>query len=112
MEALKLKIFDVLTEKIAVSEFENWLYNSEYLNHKISHDSLVFNVININYRKENALNKIEEITSKIFSDEELLIAKIEKYSLKIINSDNAENFKKYVYKIIEDLDYDIDLTPY
>ncbi len=39
MEALKLKIFDVLTKRIAASEFENWLYNSEEFMNQISLNS-------------------------------------------------------------------------
>ena len=112
METLKLKIFDILTEKITVSEFENWLYDSEYLKHKITEDSLIFNVININYKEEDAINRIEEIASEIFSDEEFLIVKIERYCFKIINSDNTDDYKNYVSKIIENFDFDNDSEPY
>lgn len=52
MGALNLKIFDVLTEKINVSEFENWLYNSDEFLSKIDSNSFYFDLISINYKSE------------------------------------------------------------
>jgi len=106
MEALKLKIFDVLTEKIKVSEFENWLYNSEYLETEIKGDSLFFDVVNINYRKEDSISLLERIASKSFTYEELLAIKIVHNCIKIRNSKNTNDYKEYVQKIIVDLDFD------
>ena len=108
MEALKLKIFDVLTEKMSILEFENWLYNSTYLSQNIKGDSLLFNVININYRERNSLKELENIASNIFSFEELLAKRLEKNCIKIINSRNSDNYKNYVSNIIQDFDFDID----
>ena len=112
MEALKLKIFDVLTEKIAVSEFENWLYSSEYINQKIKADSLFFNVININYREAKSIKELKEITASIFTDEELLVVKLLQNCIKIKNAEASKNIKKSVVGIISDFDYCTDLNPF
>ena len=112
MEALKLKIFDVLTEKIAVSEFENWLYSSEYINQKIKADSLFFNVININYREAKSIKELKEITASIFTDEELLVVKLLQNCIKIKNAEASKNIKKSVVGIISDFDYCTELNPF
>ena len=112
MEALKLKIFDVLTEKIAVSEFENWLYSSEYINQKIKADSLFFNVININYREAKSIKELKEITASIFTDEELLVVNLLQNCIKIKNAEASKNIKKPVVGIISDFDYCTDLNPF
>lgn len=52
MDALKLKIFDVLLERITVPEFENWLYDSEEILNDLESNSLYFDVITINYRNK------------------------------------------------------------
>ncbi|GAL60676.1 hypothetical protein [Algibacter lectus] len=112
MEALKLKIFDVLTEKIAVSQFENWLYSSEYINQKIKADSLFFNVININYREAKSIKELKEITASIFTDEELLVVKLLQNCIKIKNAEASKNIKKSVVGIISDFDYCTELNPF
>ncbi|SFC70008.1 hypothetical protein SAMN04489722_103207 [Algibacter lectus] len=112
MEALKLKIFDVLTEKIAVSQFENWLYSSEYINQKIKADSLFFNIININYREAKSIKELKEITASIFTDEELLVVKLLQNCIKIKNAEASKNIKKSVVGIISDFDYYTELNPF
>ncbi|REE27930.1 hypothetical protein [Winogradskyella pacifica] len=108
METLKLKIYDVLKEEITISEFENWLYNSEYMKTEIKADSLLFDVININYRLENSLKILKNLSLKNFSEEELLIFKLEYNCYKIVNSEDTKNYKKYVLNIIQDFEFDND----
>ncbi|MWW24285.1 hypothetical protein [Algibacter lectus] len=112
MEALKLKIFDVLTEKIAVSEFENWLYSSEYINQKIKADSLFFNVININYREAKSIKELKEITASIFTDEELLVVNLLQGCKKIARSESFENFKNHISNIVSDFDCNTDFNSF
>ncbi len=63
MEALKLKIFDVLVNNITIEEFENWLYNSKLLEEKLKENSLIFEVVNINYRLDNSMKMLKNIAS-------------------------------------------------
>jgi len=112
MDALKLKIFDVLTEKISVSEFENWLYSSELLDEKLKEDSLMFEVVNVNYRLENSLKMLKNIASTIFDDEDFLVIKIEDNCRKIINTNEPEKIKDYVFNIIQDYNFDIESNVY
>ncbi|WP_055447360.1 hypothetical protein [Lacinutrix mariniflava] len=72
MEVLKLKIFDVLTEKISVSEFENWLYGSEEFVRQININSFYFDLISINYKNEEWLKKFENILILHFENNELI----------------------------------------
>ena len=108
MDALKLKIFDVLTEKISVSEFENWLYSSELLDEKLKENSLMFEVVNVNYKLENSLKMLKNIASTIFDDEDFLVIKIEDNCRKIINTNEPEKIKDYVFNIIQDYNFDIE----
>jgi len=112
MNELSLKIFDVLTKKISVSEFENWLYNSEFLQNDLKENSLVFDVININYRNPNALKVLKNITSNVFDDKDLIIMKIIENCYKIINANNSRDYEKYVYNIIENYNFDIECEAY
>jgi hypothetical protein len=112
MEVLKLKIFDTITKKVSVSEFEKWLYNSKYLNFNIKGDSLVFNVVNINYKRSSAINELKEVAFEIFSGNEIFACKLEKYCFNIIRSEIKTNYKNLVKKIIEIDEHDSDFEMY
>ena len=64
METLKRKIFDVLTGKITVSEFENWLYNCEEILENLDSNSFYFDVIEVNYKS----NKCKQLLTNIFKE--------------------------------------------
>ncbi len=50
MENLKLKIFDVLTNKISISDYENWLYTDPEILNAIETNDLVYKIICLNYK--------------------------------------------------------------
>ena len=112
METLKLKIYDVLIEEITISEFENWLYNSEYMKTEIKSDSLLFAVININYRLESSLKTLRNLMLENFSEEELLVFKLEYNCYNIVNSNDTKNYKKFVLNIIQDFEFNNDLEAF
>jgi hypothetical protein len=109
MKILKLKIFDVLTEKIKISEFEKWMYTSEVFMSQVESSALYFDVININYRNENALDSLLKITPGIFSEDDLLLVKLVDNCIKIVNAENTKSFKKYVFNIINEFNFEHDL---
>jgi len=108
MKTLKLKIFDVLVEKITVLEFENWLYSSEFLKEELRSNSLIFNLVGLNYKKDGIIKKFKEITSEVFCDKERLTIRIELECRNIIKANNSEEIENSVLKIIEDFDFDHD----
>jgi len=80
MEALKLKIFEVLTEKIAVEEFENWLYNSEEILGNLNSNSFYFDLISINFKDEKwklELSQIVDTDLWVLSETEKLCREIQ-----------------------------------
>ena len=112
METLKLKIFEILVNDITIEEFETWLYKSDLLNENLKENSLIFEVITINYRKETALKELKYIASTLFNEEHLVVMKIEVNCRKIVKSNTPKNLEKYVFNIIEDFNFEIDSTIY
>tara|TARA_R110002033_G_scaffold32024_3_gene69308 strand:+ start:604 stop:1107 length:504 start_codon:yes stop_codon:yes gene_type:complete len=112
METLKLKIFEVLVNDITIEEFETWLYKSDLLNENLKENSLIFEVITINYRKKTALKDLKYIASTLFNEEHLAVMKIEVNCRKIVNSNTPKHLEKYVFNIIEDFNFEIESTVY
>lgn len=112
METLKLKIFEVLVNDITIEEFETWLYKSDLLNENLKENSLIFEVITINYRKETALKELKYIASTLFDEKHLVVMKIEANCRKIVNSITPKNIEKYVFNIIEGFNFEMESTVY
>ena len=112
METLKLKIFDVLVNNITIEEFENWLYNSKLLEEKLKENSLIFEVVNINYRLDNSMKMLKNIASNIFEEDDFLVMKIEENCKKIVNTDDPKNIEKYVLNIVQDYNFDLESNVY
>ena len=108
MEALKLKIFDVLTEKIAVSEFENWLYNSEEFMNQIDSNSFYFDVISINYKDEKWQKQLDDLTRRKYDEDFMILYNIERCCIEILESQNPEKIYQILSKLVHDFDYDTD----
>ncbi|MUU79177.1 hypothetical protein [Winogradskyella endarachnes] len=112
METLKLKIIEVLVNDISIEEFEKWLYQSDLLNENLKQNSLIFEVITINYRKETALKELKNIASTLFDEKHLVAMKIKVNCRKIVNSNTPKNIEKYVFNIIKDFNFEIESTVY
>lgn len=108
METLELKIFDVLVGNITIEVFEKWLYQSKFLEERLKADSLIFEIVNINYRSDDSLKKLKNIADEVFDEKDLLAMKIETNCEKISNTDVNEDIEKYVWNIIEDYNFDIE----
>lgn len=108
MEALKFKIFDALTEKITVSEFENWLYNSQEFISLIDSIPFYFDVISINYRDEKWSDNLEKLFKEYYYEDLQVIYKIEKSCLEIIKSESPEIVYKILSNLLDDFDYQTD----
>ncbi|GAA3643282.1 hypothetical protein [Flavivirga jejuensis] len=106
MEVLKLKIFDVLIEKITVSEFENWLYNSEEIIENLNSNPYYFDLISINYKNEEWLKQLNNLIKEKYSEDYLIILKIEKGCLQICQSKTPYQVYQILSELIRDFDYD------
>ncbi|NMH88952.1 hypothetical protein [Flavivirga algicola] len=109
MEALKIKIFDVLTEKITVSEFENWLYNSEEILENLKSNTFYFDLISINYKSKKWLKELNDLIKDKYDEDYLIILKIERGCLEICQSETPSQVYQTLSKLIIDFDYETDL---
>lgn len=110
MEALNLKIFDVLTEKINVSEFENWLYNSEEFLDKVDLKTFYFDIVSINYKANNCLKKLSEIVGKEYGSDTYRLIDIKKFCSLIIESKTEEETYSVLCFATENFDFDTEFS--
>lgn len=108
MEVLKLKIFDVLTEKISVLEFENWIYNSEEFMSQINTNSFYFDVVSINYKDEKWSEKLALLIKEKYDEYFLILYEIQKSCLEIIKSKEPKQVYQILSKLLVNFDYDTD----
>jgi len=108
MEALKIKIFDVLTEKIAVSEFENWLYNSEDIINKMDNNSFIYHLVTFNYKDENWLKYFEDVLNENLINSEFLMLLVMSTCSKLYHSKSSTESFKILNKFIAHFDYETD----
>lgn len=107
MEFLKLKVLDVLSEIISVKEFEQWLYTEDKVLDLVSSDRLVFEIININYKKEKtAIKELLNLVSGKFSPEEILLLNAITHCRKIIQLQSEGLIFDEVVKLYKYFDYD------
>ena len=64
MKALEYKIFDVLTERITVSQFENWLYTNDELLSNLDSNPYYFDLFTINYSNDEWSKKLLQVTNE------------------------------------------------
>jgi hypothetical protein len=108
MEALKLKIFGVLTEKISVLEFENWLYNSEEFMSQLNVNTFYFDVISINYKADDWSKKLDNLIKEKYDENFMILYKIERYCLDLIKSIEPKETYHILSKLLIDFDYNTD----
>lgn len=110
MEALELKIFDVLVEKITVLEFENWLYESEEIIGDIELNALYFDAITINYRSKTWEMDLNAIAINHLGEKCCEILEIWKVCTSIIKSETFSETHNVLYGLAKDFDYETDYS--
>ncbi len=106
MKALKHKIFNVLIEKITVSEFENWLYNSEEIIENLDNNPYYFDLISINYKNDKWQNEFKNLVKKNYGTDLLILSRLEVICSKIIHSKNINDCHWLISEIIKDYNYE------
>ena len=106
MEALKLKIFNVLTEKIQVSEFETWLYNSERFLNEIDSNSFFFDILSINYKSDKWALELNNLIIEFLGGDCLEVLKIKNSCLSILESETLKETYEILIYLTRDFDYD------
>lgn len=106
METLKLKIFNVLTEKIKVTEFENWLNSSEEFMNQINSNSFYFDVVSINYKNNEWRKNLCFFITPNYSNDLLALIQTETICAKIIISKNITNCYNLLFKLVSELSSD------
>lgn len=110
MDALKLKIFDVLLDRITVSEFENWLYDSEEILENIKSNSLYFDVITINYRSRTWNTDLNNLVISSLGKNYYEILEIKKACSDIIESETFSEAHSVLNTLTQNFDFDTDYS--
>lgn len=110
METLKRKIFDVLTGKITVSEFENWLYNCEEILENLDSNSFYFDVIEVNYKSNKWKQLLTNIFKEYISEEQIEVFRIENICEKIISSKTFDETHLILKEEFKDFNYDTNFS--
>ncbi|WP_298755758.1 hypothetical protein [uncultured Psychroserpens sp.] len=108
--ALKDKVFKVLTEQISVTEFEEWLYNSEELLSQIESNTFAFDAISINYKSNEWNSKLNTLLKEYQCDELLEIITIRKACVAILISETFEDTYELLKISTRNFDYDTEYT--
>ena len=108
MEALKLKIFNVLVDKITVSEFEDWLYTSEEILNNLENNLLYFDVITIDFRGKSWRLDLKTIVLNALNSSYFEIIEIKEICSKIVNAKTYQEIHKVINHLEEDFNYDTD----
>ena len=106
MNTLKLKILDVLTGNISTQIFENWLYNSETIINKMDTNRFFFELVTINYKKEDWSKDLEEILLANFTYDDFLTFLIASTSYKLSKSKHSSQSYKILNNSIAYFEYD------
>ncbi len=106
MKALKNKIFDVLTDRVSITKFENWLYDSEEIIENLAENSLYFEVITINYKDNYWRTSLESILLNEFSVEFIEIVKIKKYCTAIVKAKNVDEIYYVLSLVTKNFNYE------
>ena len=110
MKTLELKIFDVLTDRITVSEFENWLYNSNELLSAIQTKTLYFDIITINYKSTNWKQVLINLVKNNYGEKVCEIIKIFKVCSLISQSKTEDQTYEALCEMTENFNYDTDYS--
>lgn len=110
METLKRKIFDVLTGKITVSEFENWLYNCEEILENLDSNSFYLDVIEVNYKSNKWKQLLTNIFKENISEEQIEVFRIENICEKIISSKTFDETHLILKEEFKDFNYDTNFS--
>jgi hypothetical protein len=108
MKTLEFKIFDVLTERITVSDFENWLYSKDEILSNLNTNSYYFELISIDYSAENWAEKLHKLTKKTFDDDFVLISNLLRSCIKINETNDQNTIYQILNYLLNDFDYDTD----
>ncbi|MEP5339135.1 MAG: hypothetical protein ABJL44_01595 [Algibacter sp.] len=110
METLEYKIFDVLTEKISVLEFENWLYNYDEFISQINVNAFYFDVISINYKSDSWSKALDNLIKEKYDEDFMILHRIKRSCLNILKSENTEEVYQILKKLVTPLDYNTDYS--
>ena len=89
---------NVIANNISIQEFENWLYESEFLNDNLKQNSFIFNIVNINYKDKKWKNTLKASLIEKCEEEYIKTLSISDTCLQILNSKNFYEIRELVSK--------------
>lgn len=108
MERLKIEIVKYLSGLITLNEFEEWLYNDEFIKESIEINEDVLEVVSIDYRSKHAGAILHSFFISKYTEEELLILLLEVRSIYFINEPNLQNMEDFLRRINSYISWDSD----
>ncbi|MFD0963276.1 hypothetical protein [Pseudofulvibacter geojedonensis] len=106
MDRLKLKIFEALSLKITMLEFEKWLYKQENLMCLIDSNDFIFELVTINYKNPNSYNYLKNLANENYLEEECILFLLEKTCLDIINVKTSDKICDKSMEVVKKYTYD------
>lgn len=97
MKTLERNVFKLLTESISTSEFENYLYQEENIN-QVKTNKFINDLIDIDYRKTNYINKVKNVAEQHFNEINFLLIELRFSCLKIIETESIDDILKIISK--------------
>ncbi|MGY3795871.1 hypothetical protein [Aquimarina sp. 433] len=98
MRLIDRHVFKALTNQISESEFEAYLYQDHVID-TIDSDKLIFDLVNINYRKESWKKDLRNVINKNFKDEDILAYHFYFYCFRLLQVKNESE----IYDIVDQL---------
>ena len=89
LNKIESKYLHLMEDKISVKEFENWVYNSEWLEDELTEDEYT-DLISLNYNISNAKYEIGKIFKERFSEGKFETVKMLNLLNSIIDRDGRE----------------------
>lgn len=105
MKALEYKIFDVFTERITVSEFENWLYTNDELLSNLDSNPYYFDLFTINYSNDEWNKKLLQVTNEKHGEDFMIFFKLIEGCKKLSKANNFDEAYLHLNVLLECFDY-------
>lgn len=99
MDKVKQMLYKVLSRSLTVEEFENWLYNDEYINSQVLDNEVVLDLLCLNFRSKHIMYELEKFCFRNFNKEECLIEVVKANCEMILSDETDKNIDAFIHNI-------------
>jgi len=97
MKTIDRNIFKLISNTITVDEFESYLYQEDVIA-QIDSNELVFDLVDINYKKQDFLKEVKNVVQKHFNELDFLLIELRFNCLKIIEAESISQIEDIISK--------------